>query len=1398
MLPLAQPLPPATARRGTVLLVVITLLTLFAVVGLSFVYYADSEATSSRYFREAQALTAPDVEPELALAFFLNQLIYGARDDDSGVYSALRGHDLLRGVYGLNYEFGTSGEILLQANELPFNGTGRLHHLQNYGTVLTSVDDYTLVNYTYFPADGFLRDPERLNWRTGTGAIRGTFTGGFNVPYTYPDLNNFFLAAVRADGTVVMPSFHRHYLFNPNHKLNDPSNPNWRATNPLGKYLTLRPRPEDHAQDASGGYLFPYPEDEFGDVKNLPFGPGGNDSVWIDIGAPVMTAADGRKYKMLVAPLIIDLDGRINLNVAGNKGANGTTATNQGWGRWEINPGQLFPPADPEVPYLFNGNPNTGMTGRGRYGADGQPTLVGSASLPRPGPWYARVDANGTAGLPVLPAAGSFSPFPTFPGYDNASNLANHPALYNVFAQANVNGQIDRVIATANMEALLRYGDKGSPALLSEWFKLFPTNMKNARLRNLVTSDSFDLDRPGVTPYVWNPNSGGPTDYTLSRITTGQSLNPPSGQPIPFPTLPGAPVAGSEFASDWRAFSAGLMRTDLNRPLPDYPPQDPKTRLMPFGPQFTQAESARQVLAFDLYRALIQATGAADPNAIALPATDPKFKAARWLAQLAVNMVDYIDNDDYLTPFRWLKKSATFDIDEYVFGTELPRLVINEAYVQYDNDPTDPGLQNPNQNVRQASYYRLNAWVELHNPFKQTPGADAYPRDGGTAYLQIQGSPVYQLWVCREDGSFRSSPDNARGLPNVANAANKLTPTIPYSKVTVWGPAGADQMVTPADPSVQNGYADTTQTNKGFFVLGPAAQYLADPVADPRIKTTFLSADLSVKMDPPVSIAQGTTLMKPLFLLRRLAYLHLPPNDPDEPGFEPDPSKKALNPYITVDTFELGRGGSVADGRVYRHNAPGMVPQTPIPQRATIGRRQPYAGIQTSVVAQNPSKPALDQPKHTFFRHNGREDVGPPSAQDAVQTLDIPFTWLPHLDRPLRSPMELLHVHAGFPYQLTTQFGPPSAMQFGFNHYAPWSDDSSRLYRFFEFVRTTELAAGTAAGGRVAGKVNVNTMWDPEVLAAVLNDPQAAALFPILVGMRNPGGMIGPTDAHLAQTSVPAGYTLNRPFWGLATGASTPAATNPQYPNATGINNTLLRSSTVGGDKNSQRLFGLPGATAPHPYFRHEQLHRIYNHLTTRSNVFAVFLTVGFFEVKDDAVRPVKLGAEIGRAQNRHVRHRMFAIVDRSAARIQLLSNSNQPLHMLLQNNVVVQPGQLATSIMTGPAGFTTLQFRTQSGATWEIRPGTTFAVIPPAAAPTEKEETVLVTAVDLKAQPPTFTVVYRMSHSAGSELRPLGHPGPWSRFDLWDNATNPPTARTPRYDLRRDTDVVRYFSIID
>jgi hypothetical protein len=71
-----------------------------------------------------------------------------------------------------------------------------------------------------------------------------------------------------------------------------------------------------------------------------------------------------------------------------------------------------------------------------------------------------------------------------------------------------------------------------------------------------------------------------------------------------------------------------------------------------------------------------------------------------------------------------------------------------------------------------------------------------------------------------------------------------------------------------------------------------------------------------------------------------------------------------------------------------------------------------------------------------------------------------------------------------------------------------------------------------------------------------------------------------------------------------------------------------------------------------HPYLRDQLLIKILSRLTTRSNVFAVWITVGFFEVKDERTRPVKLGREIDRAEARHVRHRMFAVVDRTGLRL--------------------------------------------------------------------------------------------------------------------------------------------------
>src|SRR5581483_11091508 len=100
-------------------------------------------------------------------------------------------------------------------------------HYRLTGGVLNNRDNYGLPNFTWFKADNFVRDPARLQTRASPTAALGTYTGGFNVPWTYPDLTSFYLGAVKADGTLLTPSFHREYLFG---KLYDPNNPG----NPAG------------------------------------------------------------------------------------------------------------------------------------------------------------------------------------------------------------------------------------------------------------------------------------------------------------------------------------------------------------------------------------------------------------------------------------------------------------------------------------------------------------------------------------------------------------------------------------------------------------------------------------------------------------------------------------------------------------------------------------------------------------------------------------------------------------------------------------------------------------------------------------------------------------------------------------------------------------------------------------------------------------------------------------------------------------------------------------------------------------------------------------------------------------------------------------------------------------
>src|SRR5207249_4686450 len=144
---------------------------------------------------------------------------------------------------------------------------------------------------------------------------------------------------------------------------------------------------------------------------------------------------------------------------------------------------------------------------------------------------------------------------------------------------------------------------------------------------------------------------------------------------------------------------------NLNRYLPSYPPPDAAGFLdlgyvNPDGEtnlvKFNRAQTARQTMAADILDALVYATTGFAPAGtvravdVAL-STGANADAMRFLAQLAVNIVDYIDADDYSTPFNYT--AQTDGIPKWVYGTELPTLLVNEVYAEMDNDPTDDASQ---------------------------------------------------------------------------------------------------------------------------------------------------------------------------------------------------------------------------------------------------------------------------------------------------------------------------------------------------------------------------------------------------------------------------------------------------------------------------------------------------------------------------------------------------------------------------------------------------------------------------------------------------------------------------------------------------------------------------------
>jgi hypothetical protein len=986
------------------------------------------------------------------------------------------------------------------------------------------------------------------------------------VPYTYPDRGaNYFLAYMNpATGEIVTPSFHRTDLFGGL----DQTNPAW--TNPQGRLLTLRPRPADH----NG---FPYPPANAdgsytGDVSNLKFLTGSqkNDSLWMDAGGPVLTWR-GKRYKALVAPLILDLSGRVNLSVAGNiRSATPGTGPGQvpthprhtshaGLGPQEINPTGILDPTNTngnqqllailERRFQLATAPRQGASplpdphyssSEGRInhlalapaGGVGAGQLVGV--IPPP---YSLFDPDGVTSAPnattpdplIPPQPGTptanVMPFPTFPTtrFSTTQNLfagaglRNHPMLYNPFQWQRGGPSLNRPLGLDDQIKLTaRYSDPKQRYKTSELGKIGTVYTPTA---------------PGVAP----------TGLTDSTTAAAQAR-----------AMTTAYSASQQWAEVTLATSpttfARLGPVDVNRPLPDFrkvaiwwnaaagryepmalsPLNVWSANALPTDPaplnqeprHYGRARAARQNLARDVFVRLAALAGlvTGDPNtglvydpttgyfltvdlATAPMAVQNQFPLYRKLAQIAANIVDHVDPDDISTAFVWnpvntvytafyadgitslddpvtgqpfadpsadpLNFAATDLPNRVVYGTELPKLVLNEAISVIDNDRQDTSA--PATRAPKRRY-----WIELHNPLPadaNTPPTTASGVPNPSAvYLRYENNAMvnqtplqnplnptvaaayngptynpYRIEVATVDptGMGGATPYSTFLVANPANAAVDTATAITTGAI----PAGTDlraridqytydqtapsrpQLVTSADELnyvlPANGSAGTLPAdngqNRGFYVIGPLDRFpntatpvdntmsLADaPAGVPTTAMPVNALSFDAAMMPTSTDITNESNRTSVVILRRLANPYLPP--------QPNPVTPNYNPYVTVDYLE----NLPTRDRARFDNTGARMPAHLT--AGSHGRINPYvAGPITSGVApdgvrvETGNAGGMNDAPNSLFKANDNLDN---ARNGNTQGLE----WLVHLDRQLINQLELLHVSTHSPGLLTQKF----------------------------------------------------------------------------------------------------------------------------------------------------------------------------------------------------------------------------------------------------------------------------------------------------------------------------------------------------------------------------------------
>lgn len=356
-------------RQGSILIVVIGLLLLLMLLGFTFFTFSNQEHSSALYFAESTKVFNVTTNSDALFDFALEQLIIGPWDNNQQSVLWPGKHSLVPNMLGMfNTNKNGQNNPTQPSDRHAFNGGPGIivgANSSNGAPQFASGTYQWVLNFSPAAVGAPSQPAPGSGWSRQFIQNTNNFPA-IDVGYTYPDINNVFLAHIGSDPSgnlIITPSFHRpQYLrqangapFNNWYDASAPIDTTCRLLRPhpshvcvfdgvtprfLSAAVTVPSSSPPHviqyfgypAVDTSGNPV-PFGLDA---NKNKVFGESGvwtnsganfdwdadndgdgiPDGIWVDLNFPWYTLSDGRKVVPLFSYTVVEADSLINVNLA--------------------------------------------------------------------------------------------------------------------------------------------------------------------------------------------------------------------------------------------------------------------------------------------------------------------------------------------------------------------------------------------------------------------------------------------------------------------------------------------------------------------------------------------------------------------------------------------------------------------------------------------------------------------------------------------------------------------------------------------------------------------------------------------------------------------------------------------------------------------------------------------------------------------------------------------------------------------------------------------------------------------------------------------------------------------------------------------------------------------------